>query len=119
MEKKEDLNKKYNEYKMKIVKIAGHLSDFYIDQAIDTEDYSFISGALIDYFLNKEDVGYLLSRFKEFELDKKIEDIDFNVLDWYRLKEEYLKPSKDVAPTANDVNSYIHNLVEKRQTEEW
>lgn len=112
MENNENVARKYNEYKIKITKIAGYLSDYQIDQAIESEDYSFISGALIDYFLSK-DVGYLLSRFKEFELDKKIEDIDFDIMEWYRVKDAIHTPSK--LPEKKDPQAYIQELVEKRK----
>ena len=41
---------KHKEYEIKITKMAGYLSDYYIDRAIESDDFSDISSYLIDYF---------------------------------------------------------------------
>ena len=97
--------KKYNELRMKLMKMAGYLSDHYIDQAIETEDYSFISGALIDYFLRK-DPNYLLSKYNEFGLNETVEDMDFDIKEWYKLNE------------VKSTDTIIEELVEKRKPTE-
>jgi hypothetical protein len=112
-------NRKYKEYEMKIIKMAGHLSDYAIDRAIETDDYSNISGFLIDYFSGPVgkpfDVGYLYSKYKEYELDEKIEDIDFDVDEWYKLKyESNIMHEDEFVATLSD-EEYTKYLVEKRK----
>ena len=108
--KKMEYNRKYEEYEMKIVKMAGHLTDYYIDRALESEDFSYISGFLIDYFSGSEgrpfDVGYLVSKYKEFGLDEKIEDVDFNVSEWYKVKYERDSPISEA--------EYLQYMIEKR-----
>ena len=48
--KKLELNRKLKEYEIKITKMAGYLADYYLDRAIESEDFSIISSYLIDYF---------------------------------------------------------------------
>ena len=118
--KKLQLNRKFEEYEMKIIKMAGYLTDYYIDRAIETEDFSYISGFLIDYFAAGKpfDVGYLVAKYKEFELDKKIEDFDFNVDEWYKLKYEKDSPSKELEITIKMTEEeYLQYMIEKRKTE--
>ena len=67
-----ETDRKFREYDMKVTKIAGYLSDYYIDRAIESEDFSDVSGFLIEKFYNS-DIVYLLSKYKEFELDKQEE----------------------------------------------
>ena len=51
MTKRYEYDRKFEEYEMKIIKMAGYLTDYYIDRAIESDDFSIISGFLIDYFL--------------------------------------------------------------------
>ena len=120
--KKYENNRKFKELEIKIVKMAGYLTDYYIDQAIETDDFSIISSFLIDYFSGSAgkpfEIGYLTSKFKEFKLDEKIEDIDFNINDWYRIKYE----NDNQYQTNNSENTinmseedYINYLIELRK----
>lgn len=121
--KRMQYSRKYEEYEIKIIKMAGYLTDYYIDRAIETEDFSHISGFLIDYFSGSAgkpfDVGYLLAKYKEFELDKKIEDFDFNVDEWYKLKYEKDGPvSKELEVTIKmSEEEYLQYMIEKRNSE--
>lgn len=112
----EDFSRKLREYEMKIVKMAGYLTDYYIDRAIESEDYSQVSGFLIDYFCGPAgkpfDVGYLVSKYKEFNLDEKIEDIDFSVQEWYNILYEVNKP---VVQTKISEDDYVNYMIEKRK----
>ena len=119
------INRKLKEYEMKIVKMAGYITDYYIDRAIETDDYSVISGFLIDYFSGSYigtpfDVGYLVSKYKEFLLNEKIEDIDFNIDEWYSLIYEK-KTQKENTETnlirAMSDEDYTTYMIEKRQKE--
>lgn len=115
-----EIQRKLKEYEMKITKMSGYLSDYYIDRAIESDDFSSISSFLIDYFSgtlgSSFDVGYLISKYKEFELDKKIEDIDFNLEEWYKLKYEIKQqPILNInEPTMSD-EEYIKYLIEEKK----
>lgn len=116
IERKMEMERKLNEYNIKITKMSGYLADYYIDRAIDTEDFSDISAFLISYFAKNLDIGYLISKYKEFGLDKRAEDIDFNINDWYKLKYEQQKSNEEL--TASNYLSdedYINYLIEKRK----
>lgn len=126
LEKKYEVSRKYKEYEIKIIKMAGYLTDYYIDRAIETDDFSNISSFLIDYFsgtVGKSfDIGYLVSKYKEFGLHKKIEDMDFNVDEWYKIRYELDKPVEiniedDIVKNMSD-EEYIKYLVEKRKKSE-
>lgn len=118
---------KVHEYEMKITKMAGYLADYYIDRAIESDDYSIISGYLIDYFsgvIGKSfDVGYLYSKYKEYGLNDKIEDIDFDIDEWYKVKyeadnniqNEYDADIKRSIEMTED--EYIQYMIEKRKKE--
>jgi hypothetical protein len=125
-ENRYEYNKKFQEYEMKIVKMAGHLSDYYIDRALESDDFSTISGFLIDYFSGPAgklfDVGYLVSKYKEYGLDEKIEDMDFNVDEWYKIKyeaENHVIPLTDDESHVIEMNEdeYIQYMIEKRKKE--
>jgi hypothetical protein len=121
-----EISRKFKEYEMKIIKMAGYLADYYIDRAIESEDYSNISGFLIDYFSGPAgkpfDVGYLYSKYKEFELDQKIEDIDFNIDEYYKVIYEVENPhsiSLEQKITMDmSEEEYIEYLVKKRKNGE-
>jgi len=128
--KKSDYTRKYKEYEMKITKMAGFLADHYIDDAIDVNDFSQISSFLIDYFSGSAgipfDIGYLISKYKEFGLDEKVEDIDFDVNEWYKIKYEldhtpiiYVESEdKENEFTGNMTDEeYVKYMVEKRKPE--
>lgn len=117
-------NRKYKEYEIKITKMAGYLADHYIDDAIDVNDFSQISSFLIDYFSGTAgipfDVGYLVSKYKEFGLDEKAEDIDFDVNDWYKMKYEFehtpfVKEHDEDTDNMTD-EEYIKHMIEKRRS---
>jgi len=117
---------KYREYEMKITKMAGYLSDYYIDRAIESDDYSDISSFLIDYFSGPSgvpyDVGYLVSKYDEYGLNEKIEDIDFNMDDWYKAKYESdhnVMPlsEEDIKINKMGEEEYIQYMIEKRKKE--
>jgi len=124
--------RKFHEYEMKIIKMAGYVSDFYIDRALDTEDFSEISSFLIDYFSGSVgksfDVGYLVSKYKEFGLDEKVEDLDFNVDEWYRIKYDVVRPEfttdipkdKKVNDTIDEMSDeeYLQYMIEKRKNDD-
>jgi hypothetical protein len=131
MGKAEDLNKRYElkrkfrEYEMKIIKMAGYLADYYIDRAIESDDYSKISSLLISYFSGPAgqqfDIGYLVTKYKEYGLNEKIEDIDFNIDEWYKIKSEiedplerYLDRKKIIDMTEDE---YIQYMIEQRKKE--
>ena len=113
-------NRKHEEYLMKITKMAGYLTDYYIDRAIELDDFSNISSFLIHYFAGSYDISYLVSKYNEFGLNEKIEDIDFNINDWYKIKYEY--DTKTVDPETEflikmDENEYLQYMIDKRKKE--
>ena len=108
--------RKFKEYQMKITKMSGYLADYYIDRAIESDDYSDISSYLIDYF-ESYDIGYLVSKYNEFGLNEKIEDFDFDISEWYKVRD-----SKEIlsnwSETKNmDEEEYIQYMIEKRKNE--
>ena len=108
--------RKFKEFQMKITKMSGYLADYYIDRAIESDDYSDISSYLIDYF-ESYDIGYLVSKYKEFGLNEKIEDFDFDISEWYKVRD-----SKEIlsnwSETKNmDEEEYIQYMIEKRKNE--
>jgi hypothetical protein len=119
--------RKFREYEMKLVKMAGYLTDYYIDRAIESDDFSYISSFLIDYFsgiIGKPvDVYYLVSKYKEFDLNQKIEDIDFDINEWYRLKYENdrIDPIKQAPEIFGDEivgmsdEEYVAYMIEQRK----
>jgi len=111
---------KYREYEMKITKMAGYLSDYYIDRAIESDDYSDISAFLISYF-SGYDVGYLVSKYTEFGLNEKIEDIDFNMNEWYKAKYEADNNTTKIEEWKSIQNmseeEYLQYMIEKRKNE--
>ena len=114
-----ETDRKFREYDMKVTKIAGYLSDYYIDRAIESEDFSDVSGFLIEKFYNS-DIVYLLSKYKEFELDKKIEDIVINIEEWSRLKAGeglIVKDSEYLKTVEMTEDEYISYMIEKRKKE--
>lgn len=115
--KRSDLNRKFGEYRMKITKMAGYLSDYYLDRAIEYEDFSQVSSFLIDYFAGSFDVGYLVSKYKEFGLDSRIEDMDFDINEWYRLKYEIDNPlySDTDFKIKMSEEEYIQYMIENRK----
>lgn len=117
--KQVDLARKLKEYEIKITKMAGYLSDYYIDRAIELDDFSTISSLLIDYFSGSVgksfDVGYLLSKYKEFGLDEKIEEVDFDINEWYKLLHDREMPT-EVDETADMTDEeYINYMIQKRK----
>jgi hypothetical protein len=125
LNKQYDLSRKIKEYEMKITKMAGYLSDYYIDRAMESDDFSAISSFLIDYFSGyvgqPYDVGYLYRKYKEYGLDEKVEDIDFNIDEWYKVKYELDKPTENFLgnETTNMTDEeYIKYMIEKRKSEQ-
>ena len=123
--KKFEFYRKFREYESKIIKMAGYLADYYIDRALESEDFSHVSGFLIDYFSGTVgkpfDVYYLLQQYKEFGLNEKIEDIDFDIDEWYKIKLEIDKPhisdpERDKCLKMSD-EEYIEYMIEKRKKE--
>ncbi len=123
---KYELHRKFKEYEMKIIKMSGYLADYYIDRAIEFDDFFNISSFLIDYFSGSVgkpfDVGYLVSKYKEYGLDQKIEDFDFDVNEWYKVRYEIDHPIKedlynyDITKDMND-EEYIQYMIEQRKKE--
>lgn len=115
-----DLTRKIKEYEMKITRMAGYLSDYYIDRALEIDDFSKISSFLIDYFSGymgqPYDVGYLYRKYKEFGLNDKVEDIDFDIDEWYKIKYEIENPvrTNDKTDSMTD-EDYIKYMIEKRK----
>ncbi len=108
---------KYKEYEMKITKMSGYLADYYIDRAIESDDYSDISSFLISYF-SGYDVGYLVTKYNEFGLNEKIEDIDFDMCEWYKAKYEAdnkLKRFEDSKVREMSEEEYLQYMIEKRK----
>jgi len=125
IKKQQESSRKVIEYEMKITKMAGYLSDYYIDRAIETDDFSYISSFLIDYFsgyVGKSfDIGYLVAKYKEFGLNEKIEDIDFDMNEWYAAKYD-IDNIRKVDPEENIImempeDEYILYMIEKRKSE--
>jgi len=114
-------HRKFQEFEMKIVKMAGYLTDYYIDRALESDDFSLISGFLIDYFSGSVgrtfDVGYLVSKYKEYGLDEKIEDIDFDVNKWYKVKYEMDNPELEEISIKVSEEEYLQYMIEKRKKE--
>jgi len=127
--KKLDSVRKLKEYEMKIIKMAGYLSDYYIDRAIELEDFSTISSFLIDYFsgtIGKTvDVGYLISKYNEYGLNDRIEDVDFDIDEWYKMKYETenelipdtVKNDENKSTNTMSDEEYVAYLIEKRNIE--
>jgi len=124
--KQYEFQRKFDEYEMKIIKMAGYLTDYYIDRSIESDDYSVISGFLIDYFSGSAgksfDVGYLVAKYREYELDRKIEDIDFDVNEWYKVKYEVDRPRVNIDPEYDKIRrmtdeEYVEYMIEKRKKE--
>ena len=115
-----ETSRKFKEYEMKIIKMAGHLTDYYIDRAIESDDYSDISAFLISYF-SGYDVGYLVSKYTEFGLNEKIEDIDFNMNEWYKAKYEADNNTTKIEEWKSIQNmseeEYLQYMIEKRKNE--
>ena len=125
---KYEFHRKFREYEMKIIKMAGYLSDYYIDRAIESDDFSNISSFLIDYFSGPAgkpfDIGYLVSKYKEFGLNERVEDMDFNIDEWYKVKYELDKSNsyQEIYPDQLNImkmseEEYIDYLIEKREKE--
>jgi hypothetical protein len=125
MNKRLEVTRKFKEYEMKIIKMAGYLTDYYIDRAIESEDFSQISSYLIDYFSGPAgrhfDVGYLVSKYKEYDLNEKVEDIDFDIEEWYKVIYEIEKPEPNTSETFRHIEmseeEYIQYMIEKRKKE--
>ena len=123
MNEKMAFYRKFHEYEMKIVKMAGYLGDYYIDRAIESDDFSIISGFLISYFSGPAgkpfDVGYLVSKYKEYGLNEKAEDIDFNVDEWYKIRYEIDNPEPEISEweITKDMTEeeYIKYMIEERR----
>lgn len=120
--KNNEYHRKYKEYEMKITKMAGYLADHFIDEAIDVNDFTQISSFLIDYFSGAAgvpfDVGYLVSKYKEYGLDEKVEDLDFDVNEWYKIKYEIdhsVIQEEDESTVEMDEEEYIKYMIEKRK----
>lgn len=120
-----EFHRKFREYESKIIKMSGYLADYFIDRALESEDFSHVSGFLIDYFSGPAgkpfDVYELLQQYKEFGLNEKIEDIDFDIDEWYKIKREIDKPYScdpeiDKCRKMND-EEYLEYMVEKRKKE--
>lgn len=126
MIKKFEYDRKLREYEMKIIKMAGYLADYYIDRAIESDDFSNISSYLIGYFSDSVcgkpfDIGYLISKYKEYGLDEKIEDVDFNVEEWYHIKyeinrSELIDPDHNFTIKMNE-EEYLQYMIDKRKKE--
>ena len=123
--KKHEFRRKFKEYEMKIIKMAGYLADYYIDRAIESDDFSNISSYLIDYFAGPAgktfDVGYLVSKYKEYGLNEKIEDMDFDIDEWYKIIYEIERPEPIDPERARLIEmteeEYIQYMIEKRKKE--
>jgi hypothetical protein len=118
------LRSKYNEYHMKIYKMSGDLADYYIDRAIESDDYSKISGFLIDLFSGSRmfDIKYLIAKYKEFGLDEKIEDVYFDVEEWINLKNEldnliHDSDNEFEHVVKMDEDEYIQYMIDKNKKE--
>jgi hypothetical protein len=118
------LRSKYNEYSMKIYKMSGDLADYYIDRAIESEDYSNISGFLIDLFSGNRmfDIKYLIAKYKEFGLHEKIEDVYFDIEEWLNLKTELDNLIHDSENESEHIvkmneDEYIEYMIDKNKKE--
>lgn len=120
-----EITRKFKEYEMKIIKMAGYITDYYIDRAIESDDFSEISSFLIDYFSGPAgrhfEVGYLLSKYKEYGLNEKAEDIYFDIEEWYKVVYEIEKPIPIDIERERTVKmseeEYIQYMIEKRKKE--
>lgn len=119
IEKKHIIQRKYNEYNMKIYKMAGHLADYYIDRSIESDDYSDISRFLIDLFSGARmfDIGYLVSKYAEFGLNEKIEDMNFDINDWYNIKYQIENDQEHEHFIKMEDDEYLQYMIEKRKKE--
>lgn len=119
IEKKHIIQRKYNEYNMKMYKMAGHLADYYIDRSIESDDYSDISRFLIDLFSGARmfDIGYLVSKYAEFGLNEKIEDMNFDINDWYNIKYQIENDQEHEHFIKMEDDEYLQYMIEKRKKE--
>lgn len=119
IEKKHIIQRKYNEYNMKMYKMAGHLADYYIDRSIESDDYSDISSFLIDLFSGSRlfDIGYLVSKYAEFGLNEKIEDMDFDINDWYNIKYQIENDPEHEHFIKMEDDEYLQYMIEKKKKE--
>lgn len=106
-----EIQKKLKNLDINRQKICGYLSDYEIDKAIDSDDFSFIGNTLIDYFEEK-DIGYLLSKFEESGLKDKVDDVDFSLDEWYKVQKELKELEKHQDISKDD---YIRKMIEKRK----
>ncbi len=118
MDKIDNLIKKQHNLKANISKICGYLSDYEIDKAIESDDFNFVGNTLIDYFEEK-DIGYLLTKFKDSGLEDVIDDVDFSIKEWNKIKNE-IKEEKGrlekINPNMNlQKNDYVQEMIKKRQ----
>ncbi len=116
----EEIQKKYNNLHINLMKICGYLSDYEIDKAIESEDFNFIWNTMFDYFKSK-DPGYLLTKFEESGLKGKIEDdINFSLDEWFKVQDELKQEEqrlKDELPNQNirGKDEYIMEMIKKRK----
>jgi len=124
--KKYEYDRKLREYEMKVIKMAGYLSDYYIDRAIESDDFSSISSYLISYFSDSVvgksfDVGYLVTKYRDYGLNEKIEDVDFDIDEWYHIKYEIdrssLIDSDSEFTIKMNEDEYLQYMIEKRKKE--
>ena len=121
-----EYDRKLREYEMKIIKMSGYISDYHIDRAIESDDFSTISGYLISYFSGTIDgkpfdINYLISKYKEYGLNEKIEDVDFNIEEWYHIKYEIDRSTlidSDYKFTIKmNEDEYLQYMIDKRKKE--
>lgn len=115
----EEIRKRFNNLNVNLQKICGYLADYHIDKAIETQDFAFIWNTIYDYFVDK-DPGYLLTKFDEYELKDKVEDVEFSLEEWFKvqedLKKEYDKIRKELPDTnIRNKDEYINDLIIKRK----
>lgn len=114
--------RKLDEYNIKITKMSGYLSDYYIDKALETQDYSDISNFLTRYFSGRDTISveYLVNKYKNYGLNEKVEDIDFDIDEWYNINYEYdfIKNENETSETTSmNIDEYVNYLIKKRQDE--
>ena len=62
------------------------------------------------------DIGYLVSKYAEFGLNEKIEDMNFDINEWYNIKYQIENDQHEHFIKMED-DEYLQYMIEKRKKE--
>lgn len=119
MKKYDELLKKFGNLRANREKMCGYLADYFIDEALETEDYGFIWDTIY-YYLETKDSGYIATKFDESGLSEKVDDVDFSVDEWINVKNEMDKELEKINNSTPDMNlskdRYLKEMIKKRRS---